>query len=193
MTDDFRSLLERARRGDREARDALLGDHLPGLRAFVRVRSGAALRARERCSDLVQTVCREVLNDLDGADCEAPEEFRRWLYAVALHKIVRKAEYHAAQKRAVEREATPVDDGVLLDAYATVFTPSRAAVAREEVDRIERALDALPEEFRDVIVQARLLGMSHQEISAQTGRSEVAVRKLLSRARARLAIELEKD
>lgn len=192
MTDTFRSLFMRARSGDRDARDLLLAEHLPGLRAFVRAKTGPALRAREAASDLVQTVCREVLADLDTVECSEPVEFQRWLYAVALHKIVRKAEYHAAEKRSPRREAAQDDDG-LLQGYASICRPSEVVSSREQVARIERALDALSEDDRDVIVQARLLGMPSSEIASATGRSDVAVRKHLSRARARLALLLDVD
>ena len=41
----------------------LLEEHLPRLRAFIRLRTNQAIRARESCSDLVQSVCREVLEE----------------------------------------------------------------------------------------------------------------------------------
>jgi RNA polymerase sigma-70 factor (ECF subfamily) len=60
-------------------------------------------------------------------------------------------------------------------------------MAKEAVERIEAALDALPEDYREVITLAKLVGLSRAEIGEVMGRSEGAVRTLLFRAQARLA------
>ena len=52
------------------------------------------------------------------------------------------------------------------------------------------SFDQLSEEHREVITLARLVGFSHRDIAERMGRSEDAVRKLLSRARARLMVLL---
>jgi RNA polymerase sigma factor (sigma-70 family) len=57
----------------------------------------------------------------------------------------------------------------------------------EDMHRLEVAFDHLPEHYRDVIVMARLQGMSRAEIAQRTGSTERAVRILLYRALARLA------
>lgn len=174
--------------------EALLEEHLGGLRAFVRLKSGQMLRRKESCSDLVQTVCRSVLEGISSAECEDERSFRNWLYTVAYRRIVNRVEFHVAKMRDANREVDswherPEDKG-LLAAYSSLATPSRHAEVREEVARLEAAMDQLPEDYRDVIVDACLLMRSRAEIAARSGRSEVAVRKLLSRARARLAWEL---
>ena len=197
--DDFQGLFQRAKAGDRDAVEDLLGRHLNSLRGYVRLRSGHVIRARESHCDLVQSICREMLNDLGDVECDSEGAFRRWLFAVAHHKILHRAEYYGAQKRNPDRER-PLEaregrggEAHVLEAYSSFCTPSRDASIQEEVGRIEAAFDSLPEDYRDVILKARFLGQSAQEISEATGRSELAVRKLLSRARARLALLLEGD
>lgn len=187
-SDGFHDLLARARTGDREAREALILRHLDRLRAFVRLKSGPGLRARESCSDLVQSVCREALGELGRLEVDGEDGFQRWLFAVALHKIGRRVEYYRAAKRDPGREET--GDAALLSAYGAVVTPSADAAAREEVAHIEAAFDALSEDQREALIQVRLLGRPHREVAEETGRSEEAVRQLLYRARARLALLL---
>ncbi len=51
--------------GDPESIEALLAEHLPGLRAYVRLRMGPDLRAKESASDLVQSACCEILEHSD--------------------------------------------------------------------------------------------------------------------------------
>ena len=189
----FQELLARARAGDADAVDALMRRSLEPLRAFVRLRTGPRLRARESCSDLVQSACREALGELGELDCGDEGAFRAWLCAVALNKIRSRANYHAAEKRdansAVELDAAG-GDATLLGAYASVFSPSRDAAANEEVQRLEAAFDGLEDADRELILQLRVLERTHRDVAAELGKSEVAVRKALSRALARLALRL---
>lgn len=169
----------------------LLERHLPGLRAFVRLRAGHVLRAREQTGDLVQSVCLEILTHHERFQHDGEDGFRRWLYTTALREIINREQYYRAGKRAYAREAQPAegtdDDARLLDCYATFCTPSREAVVREELQRIEAAFDQMPEQYREVVTLSRLLGLSHAQIAQEMGKSEGSVRVLLSRALARLA------
>ncbi|MCR9248096.1 MAG: RNA polymerase sigma factor [bacterium] len=188
---DFEGLIERARAGDREARESLLARHLDGLRAYVRLHSGRELRTVESQSDLVQTVCREALQSLGDARCEDEPTFRQWLYTVARHKILGKVDFHRAQKRDVRRLLTSGgSESSLLATYATFCSPSEHVSQREQVAAVESAFDRLSEDHRRVLLDVCVLGRSHREVAAEMGRSEEALRQLLARARARLALEL---
>ncbi len=186
---EFEGLLERARAGNRDAVERLLERHLHGLRAYVRLHSGRDLRALESHSDLVQSVCREALNSLQDARADDEPTFRQWLYSIARHKIIGKVDFHRAQKRDVRR-LMPDGEAALLRAYGSFCSPSQEASQREQVSAIEAAFDQLSEDHRRVILEACLLGRPHAELAAEMGRSEEALRQLLSRARARLAMLL---
>lgn len=198
MDESFDELYARAERGDREAVDTLLSRFLPGLRAFVRLRSGRLIRARESASDLAQSACREVLQNLERFEHGGEAGFRYWLFTTALRKIHKRAEYWQAEKRDAAREVPIVDsdrdsDRDLLNAYRGVATPSQHAMAREELARVEEAFDALTPEDREIIVLARVCGMSHAEIGVRLEKSEGAARVQLHRALARLAESLDDD
>jgi RNA polymerase sigma-70 factor (ECF subfamily) len=79
------------------------------------------------------------------------------------------------------------NDVILLDCYRSFSTPSGAAIAREEVERIEAAFEDLSEEHREVITLAHVVGLSRAEIAERMGRSEGAVRVLLHRALAKVS------
>ena len=183
-------LLDAAREGDPAALDHLLRRHLPGLRAFVRLRTGPAIRARESSSDVVQSVCREVIERAGEFRHGGDAGFKRWLYETARRKLADRGEFHQAAKRDVGREATTpsqLDDAELAACYQTLCTPSRTAELREQVERVEAAFDDLPEPQRDLILRAKLLEESRSDIAKSLGKSEGAVRTMLSRALARLA------
>jgi RNA polymerase sigma-70 factor, ECF subfamily len=192
--EDTSELANAAARGDNRAVEVLLERHLPGLRAFVRLRAGEELRRRESNSDIVQSVCREVLQNIDNFKYPSESAFRQWLYTTALRKIVNRAEYWRAAKRAAVKEETrpdPSSEERLLRAYTSFSTPSRHAMVREEIERIERAFESLTEEYREVITLAHVVGLSRAEIAVQMGKSEGAVRVLLHRALAKISEMLE--
>lgn len=187
------ALVQRAAAGDRDAVAELLTGHLDELQAFVRGRMGAQLLRRESSADIVQSICREVLEKSDRFQFPEEHAFRRWLYAMAERKLGHRYEYYAAARRATGKEATlpsSVQLGALgIDAGGS--TPSRQVMAREEMARVEAAFRALPAHYRDVIVQARVLGKSREEMARAAGKNPAAIGNLLFRALAALAEQLE--
>lgn len=168
--------------------DVLVARYLPALRAFVRVRMGPELRAKEESTDIVQSVAREILQFADRFQHGGESGFRDWLFTTAHRKVVDHLQHWRAQKRQQKRDTELPEELAGL-----LATPSRHASAREDLLAVERAFDALTDEQRDVVTWSRLLGLSHTEIAARLGKSEVAVRKILSRALARLAAVLATD
>lgn len=167
--------------------EELVTRQLPALRAFVRLRMGKELRAREESCDIVQSVTREVLQHADRFQHGGEEGFRAWLFTTAHRKILGRLEHWRADKRTAHRE---VQDQIPEELASLGVSPSRHASVREELHAIEGAFDSLSEEQREVVTMSRLLGLSHAAIADRLGKSEVAVRKVLSRGLARLATTL---
>lgn len=185
----------------RSARAGGLEEHLASLRAFVRLRLGRALRAKEESQDVVQSVCREVLAEVerarDGRKNSQDQRFREKLFRAAEFKIRDRWRFWNRDRRAVARErsiddAASADQAALLAGMQTLLTPSRHAASREELARLERAFAELSSEAREIVLLARVHGLSHAQIAARVGKSEVATRAMLSRALARLALVLGK-
>jgi RNA polymerase sigma factor (sigma-70 family) len=168
--------------GDAVAIDALLVRYLPRLRAFVRMRSNALVRQVESNSDLVQSVCREVLREAERFCYQGENAFRAWLFRTALNKILERTRSLTQQRRDVRREVQPGSDIDYGGLAACDPTASQFAAANEMSQRMEHAFDTLPEQYREVIALSRIVGLSHAEIAEHTGRSQGAVRTLLSRA-----------
>lgn len=176
--------------GNRAALEDLLVRHLPDLRAFVRLRIDPMLRAHESGSDLVQSVCREVLANPGRFEFKGETEFRSWLYGAVLHRIAAHREHYLAAKR--RPPGPPLDNAaqMLSAVYTTRFDPAQAVAKKELVERLEQAFDVLSEDQREVVTLHRLVGLQHKEIAAQLGRTEDATRQLLHRALAQLAVAL---
>jgi RNA polymerase sigma factor (sigma-70 family) len=166
--------------------DDVLARTLPQLRCFVQRRLGQRLAARERVSDLVQSVCRQVLSDPTTPPSET-SALRRRLFVVARHKLADRARHHDAAARSTEREASFERlDGVVIEEPS----PLENIALREETERVQRAIATLPPSDRDVIVLSVLLGVSHHEVARHLGSTEAATRSRLSRALAKLALRL---
>jgi len=175
--------------------DQLIGEHLDDLRAFVRLKSDQRLRARESGSDLVQSICREVLEDLPKFEFRGAGSFRAWLFTAALNKVRQRGEFHRAQRRDPGREVRARQGQTTPGVYASLCSlepsPSENAMAAEEAQRIEAAMDGLPEAQREALLLARIVGLSHAEIAERMGRTTDAVRNLVSRASLALLARLE--
>jgi RNA polymerase sigma factor (sigma-70 family) len=176
-------LVERARAGDAAALRELLCRHQGPLRAYVRLHVDPFLRARESCSDMVQSTFRECLQDAGTFVFQSEPAFRKWLFQKALSKIVDRRRYWLADKRDPgDRMAVPVETVPIQAASA-----SGIAIRGEDLATLEACFEQLPEDYRRVITAARLLGQPHAEIAAEMARSVDAVGMLLNRALARLA------
>ena len=143
--------------------------------------------------DVVQSACRELLADLDGVRYQSEARFKNWLYTAVFSKIRDKLRHYRAEKRDAAREvrvpSTPGLEGLDFLTRA-VESPSGRAMAHEDLEAFAHVVSALPDDYRDIIIKVRVVGMSYEEISIDCGRSEVAVRKLFSRACAHLVRQL---
>ncbi len=156
----------------------MLQEHLPALRAYVRHRADRLVSRKESVSDLVQSVCREVIEHVDRFEHQSDEGFRQWLFRTAERKIIDRYRYYTADKRDAGRE---IDEGTPTPPPALFQTPSRDAIAREDLATAEAAFAGLPDATQQVIMLSRVQGLSHAEIAQRLQRSEGAVRNLLYR------------
>ncbi|MEM7200368.1 MAG: sigma-70 family RNA polymerase sigma factor [Planctomycetota bacterium] len=188
----FRDTPLSGRPASRRVEDRLVQE-MPRLRRFVRFRMGAALRSREAVSDVVQSVCREVLERASKFRDSAGSGFRKWLFLRANHRIVDRNRFYRAARRDSRREAP------LHREYGSEYhetgpvlrdTPSRVLQAHEELGRVERALQRLPQAAQQILRLVKFEGLSYAEVARRLEQSQVATRKQLSRALARLEAEL---
>jgi len=174
------------------ALDSLLVEHLAALEGYVHLRLGARLRSRESVSDLVQSVCADVLRAAPNFVYRGDAQFRAWLFQHAIHKIASKAEYHGRQRRSPEREVriAHADDepgARVSQLFASVCSPSRGLAAREFVALFESAFAKLPDDQQEAVSLRRIVGLEYADIARRMERSEGAVRNLVHRGLARLS------
>jgi RNA polymerase sigma-70 factor (ECF subfamily) len=193
--DDGR-LLAAARAGSREALGEAFEDCRPYLLAIAERQLEPDLRSKGGASDLVQETFLEAQRDFARFHGSSPDELRAWLRQVLNHNVGNfTRRFRAVGKRAVGREVDlPADrqSGGLAPVPAkSTLTPSGVAIEQEEALALRRAVERLPEDYRQVVVLRFEDERSFEEIGRLTGRSADAARKVWARAMERLRQEWE--
>ena len=172
MVDDH-ELLDRWRRGDAQAAEALFERHFDGLYRFFRNKAGTAV------DDLVQ---RTLLGAYEGRDRFRDEcSFRTFLYAIARNQLL----VHLAKLRGVER-VEPQRDSVADSAPS----PSSVVARRRDHGMLLQALRRLPIDHQILLELFYWEQHSGAELAVILDVPEGTVRTRLRRARQLLADEV---
>jgi len=187
------ALLEQAQAGDREALSRAFEKHQRRLAVLVHFKLSDRARAFAEVDDIVQETLLRAFRDFHRFSYQAPGSFLRWLSAIADHVIVDRVRYQGRERRAGEEipfrsESNPAGPNPI-----DTKTPSRLLAQQEAVERLLARLEALPEDYRKVILMAKIEGLSTAEIAGQLGKSREAVALLVYRAVRRFRALSEAD
>jgi RNA polymerase sigma-70 factor (ECF subfamily) len=186
----FASDLAAARAGDGSAVDRILTATEDRLRRYVDARLGDRLRASLRHSDVLQNAYLEMLEALPDFAGRTADDFVAWVGRIVEHDIQRQHRHFSAKKRMQPRTSER-------NALARILlepppTPSGEVVGSERRALVRAALARLEPTQARIIELAMLEELPHKQVAERMGRSEGACRMLLMRARAALAIELDR-
>ena len=179
MHSTTRLLWEQARAGDRTAFDRLFGLHADRALLFIRARLGSKLREKVESCDVLQEAYLAAYQAFDTFDFTGDGAFMRWLCRIIENRIRDLGDHFAARKR------QPVE---IPRSAAT--GPSTAVGLAEDRERVARALEALSEDHRQVLLLRYFEGLSAEETGQRMGRSAGAIRNLTARALAELGEKL---
>jgi len=161
-TSDDSQLVQRARAGDVEARDRLIGRHLRDVYAVT----FRVLGERDLAEDAAQDAFVNALGALPRFRGES--SFRTWLLRVAVNSA-----RSLSRRRVRRREVSIV---AAEDLPGGEENPATRAVLLSEVARVRDALEQLPEKQRLSVTLRTQQGLSHAEIAELIGSTEGAVR-----------------
>jgi RNA polymerase sigma-70 factor, ECF subfamily len=155
-------LVERARRGDAAALDALVAEHYrPVYEVAYRI-----LGDPDQAADATQDTFVNAIKAL--ASFRGESRLRTWLLRIAVNTA------RSAGRRTTSRREVVLD--VDAQGHRSKSDPAEAAVTRSEADRAETALHALPEKQRLAVTLRIYQGLSHREIADALESTEGAVR-----------------
>ncbi len=150
---------------------------LPHLKdAYTRARW--LMRNDADAQDVTQEAMLRALRHFDGF---RGGDARAWLLS-----IVRNTCHNWHRDRTGEAQAVVFDEELHSEAVADT-QPETELILAANREEVRRALDALPAEFREVIVLRELEGLTYQEIAAVAEVPVGTVMSRLARARKRLA------
>jgi len=183
-------LVERVKRHDVDAMAEYVCEVRRPLSAFIERRLGQALRSKLEPDDIVQEVSGEAIRSLGTMEFGDREPFS-WLCQIAERKIIdAHRHFFAAQKRDAGREVSSgparADGGPspgLIDMIVASMTTASQVFSRNvKVARLHEALQQRPEDQRDAIRLRHVENLSSREIAERLGKSDVAIRVMLSRS-----------
>ncbi|MFC1794359.1 sigma-70 family RNA polymerase sigma factor [Planctomycetota bacterium] len=187
-----------AKGGDNSAQDRLCRAYGERVRRIVRLRMGAELRSKLESMDLVQDALMCALRDLGDFTYRNEGDFLRWLTKIAENRLRDNIDKLHTDKRDIRREIR-LDDrerttgGVFVGTAGSIeaTTPSVIMSRKEDLDKLEKAIDKLRPEYREVIMLAKIEELSYSQIGDRLGKSTGAVKMLVSRARMALVSAFE--
>lgn len=164
-------LVERALRGQRAAFDELVDRYYSvAVTAAYKV-----LTDIDASNDCAQDAFLEAAGSLN--DLRDRSKFAHWIYGISYRKaiyVVRKIKLHSAAMEVKRDESRAV---------IRLGTPSEQAEKVEKLASIRKALNDIPEIYREVIILKYVDGRSHVEIGQILDISHAAVDKRLSRGK----------
>jgi len=190
-----RELVTLAKDGDKSALNRLYTVYAERVRWMVRFRMGTELRSKLESMDLVQETLIHALKRLDDFTYKDEGDFVRWISKIAENEVRGNLRRLHAGKRDIRKEVRFDEDGpttgpgfVESPGFIRTTTPSVIMSRKDEMVKLEKAMDELKPQYREVIVLTKIEGLSYKEISEKLGKSNDAIRKLVSRAMAELTV-----
>jgi RNA polymerase sigma-70 factor, ECF subfamily len=184
VTDE--ALMTRYQRGDLAALAALVERHQTPLYNFIL----RQVRADGVAEDIVQEVFVRIIEKASSFKHEA--RFTTWVYTIARNLCIdhlRKSAYrrHASLDQTEDRaegESAPLGERIA-DLHPRAST-ERTAVASEIQEKVVRAVEALPEEQKEVFLLREIANLSFKEIAEVTQAPENTVKSRMRYALERL-------
>lgn len=178
-----------AKGGDDSALEQLCRVYGERVRRIIRLRMGREIRPRLDSMDLVQEALLSALGGLGNFKYNNEGDFLRWLSRITQNELRDNLDKLYTDKRDIRKE-------VRLDAGGQTTgggfagtpgpieatTPSVIMSKKEDLDKLEKAIDQLKPDYREVIVLAKIDGLSYKEMGDRLGKSIDSVGHLLSRA-----------
>jgi RNA polymerase sigma-70 factor (ECF subfamily) len=175
--------LDAARAGCPVALGRLLERFRPMLLAIAARGRDPELRAKAGESDLVQDSLLEGQKDFPAFRGESPDELLAWLKQILAHNLANfRRRYRGTEMRTVRRELE-FSAAIAGEVPACESAgPEAKAARREELARLQVAIDELPEPAREIVIWRQRDALSFEEIGARTGRTPEGVRQVWWRA-----------
>jgi len=183
------ALIERAKAGSDAALNALYARCAGKLLPLIRLRMGRSLRTELESRDVLQTVLLKSFQRLGQFEGSATGSLMAWLARIAENEIRDRADYQGRQRRDAARRV-PLDAVDERELPAPVRSALTQAILNENAERLERALEALTDSHREIILLRQFEELTFPEIATRLGKTEDACRMMFARAMTALTLKM---
>lgn len=188
---DIDRVLPAARDGSSEALGQILQAYRPYLLAIAAEEMDVALQAKGGASDVVQETFLEAVRDFSHFHGVSSEQLRAWLRCLLVHRLAKRGRhFRKSRKRKIDRECRLQEllpDGAEdLPLFALDPTPSENVLDQEQMERLRRAIERLPADYRRVVQLRYQEGLPFEAVGERMGRTATAARLLWRRALERI-------
>jgi RNA polymerase sigma-70 factor, ECF subfamily len=185
------ALLEELRAGSEEAFAWLIARyHQPIYSLLART-----VRDRADAADLTQEVFIKVFRGVGGFHGES--SLRTWIYRIALREASNQRRWWARHKQneiGIEQEISESESGAAVRLKDLLIDPGEspfdAASQAETRERVERALEQVPEPYRTTLILRDIEGFVYEEVAEMQGVNLGTVKSRIMRGRACLKVLL---
>jgi RNA polymerase sigma-70 factor (ECF subfamily) len=184
------SLFEKARQGSRGAINEVFERYGDRLHALIRLRLGPRLRQRLESRDVLQATLLKAFQGIDRFHGSGSRSMMAWLGAIAQAEICDQADFYGRKKRDRGRETTL--DQKVEHIAGEVRSQTGRLQLQADSERLERALEALGDSHREVILLRSFEELSFPEVGERLSKSPDAARMLYARAMTALTLEMRK-
>jgi len=174
--DRLDALVNSAKSGDITAFSELYGLYGKKILNYIFRLTGS----REEAEDLMQDTFVLAFKNLDSL--KENVKFQSWLFRIAQNSVFQKYRGKMPQIESIDVHDSGESGGVI-ELPASSKGPEDTVLSAELEKIVQKAINELPEKYRQVFVLSALQRLSYQEISEIVGRSLASVKSDIHRAR----------
>lgn len=159
----------------------------PNLLGYIDKNLGPVLRKKIEPDDIYQELCLAALAAPEQFNVPGRDPFKR-LCQIAEQRIIEShRRFIAAHKRGAERErsidqALAAGQGAFIDLLVVSMTPASQAFSKNQKEfQLMQAMEALTAEQREAVRLRFVDGWATKDIAEKLGKTDGAIRELLSR------------
>lgn len=183
QTAHFVDLIARAKSGDETAFEELYDEYFTQLYRYVLIRVGSS----DDADDIVQLIFLKFYKNLENWHDQGylPSAY---LYSIARSVIADHFRKVGRTGKKIEKSEEYLE--ILADTSQSLQS---GVIVQEEINQLYLAIKKLPQNYQEALLLRYSENLQSKEIAEIIGKSDVATRKLLSRAVSALSEVLQKE
>ena len=193
MAADRAEIIRRVQSGDQAALSTYLEVRREDLLRYIERNLGDALRRKADAEDIFQEVSCTCLASFDSMDLSSGDPFS-WFCRVAERRIIdAHRKYFGTQKRDAAREvmlggSTGATNraGLANLLISSITSPSQAVSRGQQEQQLAQAIESLTDDEQSALELRFVENLPSKEIAIRLGKSDGAIRMMLTRAVKRL-------